>query len=104
MYEAPFQIKHIHNVRIVRFLRISHQNQMHRLLFLHFHCVDTVNSREERLGIGGNVCEIGFEKVFKGVEVGVGHRFDDKVFVMRKEEKAATLTLGLTSFKDLVSI
>ena len=24
MHEAPFEVKHVHNVRIVRFLRISH--------------------------------------------------------------------------------
>ena len=77
---------------------------MHGLLFLHLYCVDTVDSCEEGLGMGGNMGEIGFEKVFKGVEVGVSHGFNDEILVMRKEEKAATLTLGLTCFKDLVSV
>jgi hypothetical protein len=77
---------------------------MDRLLFLHFHSVDTVDSCEEGLGMGGNMGEIGFEKVFKGVEVGVSHRFNDEILVMRKEEKAATLTLGFTCLKDLVSV
>jgi hypothetical protein len=77
---------------------------MDRLLFLHLHCVDTVDSCEEGLGMGGNMGEIGFEKVFKGVEVGVSHGFNDKILVMRKEEKAATLTLGLACLKDLVSV
>jgi hypothetical protein len=75
-----------------------------RLLFLHLYSVDTVDSCEEGLGMGGNMGEIGFEKVFKGVEVGVGHGFNDEILVMRKEEEAATLTLGLASFKDLVSV
>jgi hypothetical protein len=74
------------------------------LLFLHLYSVDTVDSCEEGLGMGGNMGEIGFEKVFKGVEVGVSHGFNDEILVMRKEEKAATFTLGLTCLKDLVSV
>jgi len=50
------------------------------------------------------VSEIGFEKVFEGVEIRICHRFYDEVFVMRKEEKAATFSLGFTSFEDLVSV
>jgi hypothetical protein len=48
--------------------------------------------------------EIGFENVFEGVEIGVCHRFDDKVFVMRKEEEATAFALGFTGFEDLVSV
>jgi len=44
------------------------------------------------------------ENILESIEITLSHSLDNEVCIVREKEEAATLTLGLTCFKDTVSI
>lgn len=104
VYKAAFEIKHVHNIGIIRFLGVSHEYQVHGLLFFHFDGVYSVDSCEQGLCVSGHMREISLEQVLERVQVRIGHRLYYEVFVVREKEEAATLSLGFTSLEHLISV
>ena len=100
---GALEIKDTKNVRGTSH-GVLHHDKFNGLLVLHSHRVDTVDSGKETVVMARDVGKVWLLNALEGVEVTVSHGLDNELLISREEEKAATLTLRLTSFKDHLTV
>lgn len=78
---------------------------MDRGLTPHLHCINSVNARNQRVGILLKVLKVPFlEPVSEERHLFLCHRFDHKSLVVREEEKAATGARCLACLENVVAV
>lgn len=86
------------------FHSIFHHNEFDRLLVLHSHRVDTIDTSQQTVIVTCDMGKISFLDALEGVKITVSQSFDDEFLVLGEEEKAAALALRFTSLEHHTSV
>lgn len=98
---APFKVKNVLNVcGIITLDGIAHEYKVDRHYVFHLHSEYTIYPGKDRLWVVPQVVIIVFKHTLEGFKFTLSHSFDDELFIVREEEKAAGFTLRFTSFED----
>lgn len=81
---------------VLKFERVSHEDQIYHLVALHFYSVNTVDSREKRLRVLFEMLIVIWQNLLHEFLFTFGHSLDDKASVVAEEEKTATSAGSLT--------
>ena len=89
---------------IIESQRVAHQDQMHLIIVLHFHCIDAIDARNQRIRVLFQMLvELG-QDLLQQDDFIICHCLHNEASVVTEEEETATGSSSFTCFEDLVTI
>ena len=93
-----------HIVFVFKAQRITHQDQVHLLIVLHLHSVNTVYAGKKRVRVLFQILVQLWKNLLDKLQFFSTHSFNNKAPIVTEEEETATCTGGLSCLEDLFAV